>query len=216
VTEDVTDIILNLRQVVFNYDLDEPMWLSLTADSEGEVTAANFNLPPGVSIVNPDMHICTLGQGASINLQVYVVTGRGYVDRRLRRRGRRRHFDDGAADADLGERHFPFEAIEPAVRRDRQPAIRNHAIGGPHRVAGGPEAEHPEHPLSIPLFRNRFYIDTLYDLVTRSESEMLKFRNFGRKSLNEIGELLEGMGLRFGMSFEDDVVRLVKGEPAAK
>jgi len=59
-------------------------------------------------------------------------------------------------------------------------------------------------------------IDTLYDLVTRSESEMLKFRNFGRKSLNEIGELLEGMGLRFGMSFEEDVVRLVKGEPAAK
>ena len=45
---------------------------------------------------------------------------------------------------------------------------------------------------------------------------MLKFRNFGRKSLNEIGELLEGMNLRFGMSFEDDVVRLVKGEPAAK
>ena len=59
-------------------------------------------------------------------------------------------------------------------------------------------------------------IQTIFDLVTKSESEMLKFRNFGRKSLNEIGELLEGMGLRFGMSFEEDVVRLVKGEPAAK
>jgi len=59
------------------------------------------------------------------------------------------------------------------------------------------------------------HIESIFDLVTRSESEMLKFRNFGRKSLNEIGEILEGMGLRFGMSFEDDVVRLVKGENEA-
>ena len=58
-------------------------------------------------------------------------------------------------------------------------------------------------------------IDSLFDLVTKSESEMLKFRNFGRKSLNEIGELLDGMGLRFGMSFEDDVTRLVRGEAVA-
>ena len=49
------------------------------------------------------------------------------------------------------------------------------------------------------------HIKTLFDLVTKNEQEMLKFRNFGRKSLNEIGEILEGMELTFGMSFDPEV-----------
>jgi DNA-directed RNA polymerase subunit alpha len=53
-------------------------------------------------------------------------------------------------------------------------------------------------------------IGTIYDLVTKSESEMLKFRNFGRKSLNEIAEILEGMNLSFGMAFDEDVAEAVK------
>ena len=57
-------------------------------------------------------------------------------------------------------------------------------------------------------------IGTIYDLVTKSESEMLKFRNFGRKSLNEIAEILEGMNLGFGMAFEDEVSEKVKARVA--
>jgi DNA-directed RNA polymerase subunit alpha len=53
-------------------------------------------------------------------------------------------------------------------------------------------------------------IQTLYDLVTKSEQEMLKFRNFGRKSLNEIAEILEGMELGFGMVFDPDIAEEVQ------
>jgi DNA-directed RNA polymerase subunit alpha len=54
-------------------------------------------------------------------------------------------------------------------------------------------------------------IKTLYDLVTKNEQEMLKFRNFGRKSLNEIGEILDGMELTFGMSFDQEIADRVRG-----
>jgi DNA-directed RNA polymerase subunit alpha len=54
------------------------------------------------------------------------------------------------------------------------------------------------------------HIKTLFDLVTKSEQEMLKFRNFGRKSLNEIAEILEGMNLTFGMSFEPETAERVR------
>jgi DNA-directed RNA polymerase subunit alpha len=57
-------------------------------------------------------------------------------------------------------------------------------------------------------------IGTIFDLVTKGESEMLKFRNFGRKSLNEIAEILEGMSLGFGMTFDEDVVEKVKARTA--
>ena len=50
---------------------------------------------------------------------------------------RRRDLDHRPADADLGQRQLPFEAVEPAVGRHRQPALRHHAVGGPHRIAGG-------------------------------------------------------------------------------
>jgi DNA-directed RNA polymerase subunit alpha len=52
-------------------------------------------------------------------------------------------------------------------------------------------------------------IQTLFDLVTKTEQEMLKFRNFGRKSLNEIQEILEGMDLNFGMTFEPEIAEQV-------
>jgi DNA-directed RNA polymerase subunit alpha len=59
------------------------------------------------------------------------------------------------------------------------------------------------------------HIKTLFDLVTKNEQEMLKFRNFGRKSLNEIGEILEGMELTFGMSFDPEIADRVRGGAAS-
>ena len=54
------------------------------------------------------------------------------------------------------------------------------------------------------------HIKTLFDLVTKTEQEMLKFRNFGRKSLNEISEILEGMDLAFGMSFDAEIAERIR------
>ena len=59
-------------------------------------------------------------------------------------------------------------------------------------------------------------VDSLYDLVTKSEQEMLKYRNFGRKSLNEINEILSGMDLSFGMSFEEEIRERVEVVLASK
>ena len=81
VIEDVTDIILNLKQVVFEYQLDEPHWIRLSAKKEGPVTAEQLELPEGITVINPDQHICTLGEGATVSMEMYVTTGRGYVDR---------------------------------------------------------------------------------------------------------------------------------------
>jgi len=260
VTEDVTDIVLNLRQIVFRYDLDEPMWLKLQANAAGEVTAANFELPPGVTIVNPDLHICTLGEGANISMEIYVVTGRGYVDRedvecpdesigviRLdanfspirkvacrvedTRVGQRTDYDRLVLTVETDGSVTPEDAVGHAakiikdytqllINFDEAPLdeAESSVDEGTEKLSEQLRRSVDELELSVRSANclKAGNIDTLYDLVSRSESEMLKFRNFGRKSLNEIGELLEGMGLRFGMSFEEDVVRLVKGEPAAK
>ncbi len=59
------------------------------------------------------------------------------------------------------------------------------------------------------------HIKTLFDLVTKNEQEMLKFRNFGRKSLNEISEILEGMNLTFGMAFEPEIENKVRERSGA-
>ncbi len=260
VTEDVTDIVLNLKQVVFRFDRDEPCWISLKADGEGAVTAASIQTPEGVSVVNGDQHICTLGEGASVAMEMYLVTGRGYVDReevecpdesigvvRLdanfspirkvsyrvedTRVGQRTDYDRLVLSVETDGSISPEDAVGHAAK-----IIKDYAqllINFDEAPLDSQESQVDEGTEKLVELLRRGVdelelsvrsanclkagnIDTLFDLVTKSESEMLKFRNFGRKSLNEIGELLEGMGLRFGMSFDDDVVRLVKGEAAAQ
>ena len=259
VTEDVTDIILNLKQVVFEYERDEPTWISLKADAEGEVTAGQIQVPEGVKVVNPDQHICTLGEGASVSMEMYLVTGRGYVDReevecpdesigviRLdanfspirrvsyrvedTRVGQRTDYDRLVLSVETDGSISPEDAVGHAakiikdyvqllINFDEAPVDEQESQvdEGTEKLVELLRRSVDELELSVRSANclKAGNIDSLFDLVTKSESEMLKFRNFGRKSLNEIGELLEGMGLRFGMSFDDDVVRLVKGEAAA-
>jgi DNA-directed RNA polymerase subunit alpha len=259
VTEDVTDIILNLKQVVFAFERDEPCWISLKADSEGEVSAGSIQVPEGVRVVNPDQHICTLGENSSISMEMYLVSGRGYVDReevecpdesigviRLdanfspirrvsyrvedTRVGQRTDYDrlvlnvetDGSISPEDSVGHAAKiikDYVQLLINFDESPVDEqeSHIDEGTEKLVELLRRSVDELELSVRSANclKAGNIDTLFDLVTKSESEMLKFRNFGRKSLNEIGELLDGMGLRFGMSFEDDVMRLIKGEVAA-
>lgn len=260
VTEDVTDIILNLKQVVFEFDRDEPCWISLKADSEGAVTASNIQVPEGVRVVNGDQHICTLGDGSSVAMEMYLVSGRGYVDReelecpddsigvvRLdanfspirkvsyrvedTRVGQRTDYDRLVLSVETDGSITPEDAVghsakiikdyvQLLINFDEAPVDEQERSvdEGTEKLVELLRRSVDELELSVRSANclKAGNIDSLFDLVTKSESEMLKFRNFGRKSLNEIGELLEGMGLRFGMSFEDEVVRLVKGEAAAQ
>ena len=78
VTEDVTDIILNLKELVVRSDLEEPTTVYLKAKGPAEVTAGDIAPPAGVEILNPDLHIATLGKGASLEMEMTVERGVGY------------------------------------------------------------------------------------------------------------------------------------------
>jgi DNA-directed RNA polymerase subunit alpha len=79
VTEDVTDIILNLKQLVIRSEVDEPVSAYLKAKGPADVTAGDIQPPAGVEILNSDMHIATLGRGANLELELVVQRGVGYV-----------------------------------------------------------------------------------------------------------------------------------------
>ena len=78
VTEDVTDIILNLKELVVSSDLDEPVTMYLKAKGPAEVTAGDVAPPAGVAILNPDLHIATVGKGGSLEMEMTVERGVGY------------------------------------------------------------------------------------------------------------------------------------------
>ena len=79
VTEDVTDIILNLKELVLRSDVDEPVTAYLKAKGPADVTAGDIQPPAGVEILNPELHLATLGRGAGLELEVVVQRGVGYV-----------------------------------------------------------------------------------------------------------------------------------------
>ena len=78
VEEDVTDIILNLKELVVRSELEEPTTVYLKAKGPAEVTAGDIAPPAGVEILNPDLHIATLGKGASLEMEMTVERGVGY------------------------------------------------------------------------------------------------------------------------------------------
>ena len=85
VQEDVVNILLNLKGVVFKLHNREEVTLSLRKDGDGPVTAADIQTPHDVEIINPDHVICNLSQGGKIDIQLKVETGRGYVPGSMRR-----------------------------------------------------------------------------------------------------------------------------------
>jgi DNA-directed RNA polymerase subunit alpha len=79
VTEDVTDVVLNLKELVFRSENEEPTTIYLRATGPTEVTAKDMDLPAGVEILNPDQHIATLNKNATLSMELRVEQGRGYV-----------------------------------------------------------------------------------------------------------------------------------------
>ena len=77
-TEDVTDVILNLKELVVRSELDEPPRVYLKAKGPAEVTAGDIAPPAGIEILNPDLHIATLGKGGSLEMEMVVERGVGY------------------------------------------------------------------------------------------------------------------------------------------
>jgi DNA-directed RNA polymerase subunit alpha len=247
VKEDLTDITLNLKSLVVRLTSAFEGTLFLEADGPRVVCARDFETEPQVTILNPDQHIATLADGATLRMEVTVHQGRGY-------QGAQR---DAADDEPIGL--IPVDANFSPVRNVKY-AVENARVGqiteydrlilevwtngsvSPEEVISyaarilkdymdlfitiedqarqiqelteEEEEISPDAALHEKLDKSieelelsvRSYncleaagIKTIRDLVQKTESEMLKYRNFGRKSLNEIKTILKDMGLSFNL-----------------
>ena len=247
VVEDLTEICLNLKEVVIKLEDREEVTLRISVSGAGEVKAGQIEVTePGVTIVNPDQHICTLGEGASIAMELTVRVGRGYVVAEKNKRegdpmgtvyldaifspvrkvnhvvtnarvGQRTDYDrltmeiwtDGSIDAEGAV------AQAALILRDQLSIF----IGtGIVEEIEEEEVEEPKEKLNENLFRRidelelsvrsancleNADIKYIGELVQRTQPEMLRTKNFGRKSLHEIETILTEMGLQLGMKLEN-------------
>ena len=247
VVEDAADVILNLKQVPFNLHGNEPKTLRISKTGPGEVTAGDIEGDADVEVLDPALHIATLSADGSLNIEMRLKRGRGYVSAD-------RNFDE---DLSLG--YIPIDSVHTPVKKvnytvDAARLGQNteydklsievwtdgsvkpdDAIGLAAKLIKDHMAifinfeedtedynyqqqERPPLPRNDQLDRSvdelelsvRSYnclknagIKSIRDLVQRSEREMLATKNFGKKSLGEIREILQGMGLDFGMQFDE-------------
>ena len=251
VQEDVVNLLLNLKGVVFKLHNRDEVTLSLRKDGEGVVTAADIQTPHDVEIVNPQHVIANLSHGGKLDMQIKVETGRGYVPGTLRRYADEATKSIGRIVLDAS--YSPVKRVSYAVENARveqrtdldklvmeietngaitaEEAVRASAKILVEQLAVFAQLEGPElggileptPPRGAQQFdpillrpvdeleltvrsanclkaENIYYIG---DLIQRTENELLKTPNLGRKSLNEIKEVLASRGLTLGMKLEN-------------
>ncbi|MDG5978059.1 DNA-directed RNA polymerase subunit alpha [Hydrogenophaga taeniospiralis CCUG 15921] len=249
VQEDVVNMLLNLKGVVFKLHNRDEVTLSLRKDGEGLVTAADIQTPHDVEIVNPGHVIATLSAGAKLDMQIKVEKGRGYVPGSLRRNddqsrsiGRivldasfspvkrvsytvesarveqRTDLDKLVLEIETNGSIGPEEAVRASAKilveqlavfaqlegvelsAFDQPAQRSSQQFDPILLRPVDELELTVRSANCLKAENIYYIG---DLIQRTENELLKTPNLGRKSLNEIKEVLASRGLTLGMKLEN-------------
>jgi DNA-directed RNA polymerase subunit alpha len=241
VREDVTDIVLNIKQLAISMRGEGPKRLILEADGPGEVTAGQIKTVSDIEIKNPDLVICTLDEGAHLRIEMTVNTGKGYVpaDRNrpedapiglipvdalyspvrkvsykveATREGQILDYDKLTMTVETDGTVRPDDAVALAARilqdqlqlfinfeepREESKERTGEVLGfNPNLLRKVDELELSVRSANCLKNDNIVYIG---DLVQKSEAEMLRTPNFGRKSLNEIKEVLATMGLHLGM-----------------
>jgi DNA-directed RNA polymerase subunit alpha len=259
VVEDVTDIVLNLKKVLFKAQSREPQNVLISVNKEGAVTAGDIQCNQNLTCVNPKQHICTIDKKKKFEMELEIRVGRGFcpgdenkkadqsigviaIDSlfspvtRVRyavesaRVGQRTDYDrlimeiwtDGRISPDdaltqasaILQRHLDVfvgydknavEFEEVADKQDDEKAklkkLLNMSVN--------------EIELSVRAANclNNANITTVGQLAMKTEAEMLKYRNFGKKSLNEIREKLTGLGLTLGMNIDPGLLEAPKEEP---
>jgi len=246
VSEDVTDIVLNLKEVLLRMHTNEPKTLRIEAEGPKEVKAGDIIADDQVEILNPGHHICTIAEGGKVRMELSARRGRGYVPatnnkvqgapigtipvdslfspvRKVNyqvtnaRVGQQTDFDKLALEVWTDGSVTPQDAVAFAAKiiKEQLTVFINFDETEEPVVA---EAPREETKLNENLFRSvdelelsvrsanclqQANIKTIGDLVQRTEAEMLKTKNFGRKSLKEIKEILAEMGLSLGMKLEN-------------
>lgn len=241
VREDVTDLILNIKQISLAMHAEGPKRMTLTAKGPGEVTAGQIDAPSDIEIMNPDLVICHLDDEANLVIEMEVSNGKGYVAATHNRKE-----DDAIGVIPVDAIFSPVRRVSYSVDNTRVGQVTdydklsmkvetNGAVTPEDAVALAARIlqdqlqlfinfeepsqayhERPDEdlPFNKHLLRkvdelelsvrsanclkndNIIYIG---DLVQKTEAEMLRTPNFGRKSLNEIKEVLAQMGLHLGM-----------------
>lgn len=246
VLEDVTDIILNLKEVKLKVvDIEEAV-IHLSRDVEGVVKAGDIDTHGLVEILNPDQHIATLNSEAKLNMEMVVRTGKGYVPAE-----RSNSKDKGIGVIPIDAVFSPIQKVNHVVTNARVGQITDYdkltleiwtdgsvlpedAVAYAAKILKEQmtafinfdeqpepleeEEEEKEEKLNENLFRpvselelsvrsanclKNANITLIGELVQKTEAEMLKTKNFGRKSLNEIKSILEDMGLSLGMKLDN-------------
>jgi len=246
VVEDVTDIVLNLKEVLLRMHTNDQKTLRIEVEGPKEVKAGDIIADDQVEILNPGHHLCTVSEGGKLRMEMTCRRGRGYVPAAANK----------VAGAPIGT--IPVDSLFSPVRKVNY-QVTNARVGqvtdydrlslevwtdgsvSPQDAVAYAakiikeqltvfinfdETEEPapvetpkeEAKLNENLFRSvdelelsvrsanclqQANIRTIGDLVQRTEAEMLKTKNFGRKSLKEIKEILAEMGLSLGMKLEN-------------
>jgi DNA-directed RNA polymerase subunit alpha len=247
VQEDVVDILLNLKGVVFKLHNRDDVVVTLNKEGEGPVTAADLELSHEVEVVNPEHVIANLSPGGKLDMQIKVEKGRGYMPGNLRafaddhsktigrivldasyspvrrvsytvesaRVEQRTDLDKLVMSIETNGVISPEEAIRQSARILIDQLSVFASLEGTESSAEAPSRSPQVDPILLrPVddleltvrsanclkAENIYYIG---DLIQRTENELLKTPNLGRKSLNEIKEVLASRGLTLGMKIEN-------------
>lgn len=238
VKEDVTEIVLNIKGIIARLHAPEAKKVYIEAIGPGEVTAGSIKMDGEVDILNPEHHIATLGEGASLSLELTLDQGRGYVPAE-RNKGAQTIIGDIPVDSF----YSPVRKVNYTVENTRVGGMTDYdkltlevwtngtisardavslgakiicdllglftdlseSMGSTSTVVEKTEAHKDkvlemtieELDLSVRSFNclKRAGINTVQDLINRTEADMMKVRNLGRKSLDEVILKLENMGL---------------------
>jgi DNA-directed RNA polymerase subunit alpha len=251
VWEDITHILLNLKEIPFKLHTSAPQIITLRHKGEGVVTSGMIQCNQNVEVMNPDVHIATLGEDGELEMEIQVGTGRGFItaDRNLdeklglgyipldsnhspitrvnyivepARVGHSTDYEkltlqvwtngtvdpkDAVSDAALILReHFMIFARQDEDMVETEvgvgiPALSTESVNG----MLGKSVEELELSVRANNCLRNANITTIGELVQRTEAELMKTKNFGKKSLQEIKDELARIGLSLGMRIEQEV-----------
>lgn len=247
VLEDITEIILNIKNLILRSHSKVPKTVTIKKSSKGPVTAKDIETDETIEVINPGLHICTLTKDTKFSLEMEVARGRGYVPQEL---NKKEEHSIGTIATDsifspVRKVNFTVENTRVGQRTDYDKLILEISTNGaispkdallyasnilqrhfdifvnfgqlPEEELEEPEMTQEEaalyEKLRLPISElelsvrssnclREANIKTIADLVKRGEDEMLGFKNFGKKSLTEIKQLIGGMGLTLGMQID--------------
>jgi DNA-directed RNA polymerase subunit alpha len=237
VKEDVTDLMLNIKDLVLRSEHDDPVSVFLRVQGPKDVVAGDIELPAGIEILNPDLRIATMNKKGRLDIELLVERGRGYVSSDRNKRGEsaigvipidsifspvRRvsyavehtrveqmtNFDKLVLDVETNGAISPKEALAAAGSTLRELLGLVAELSEAEALTLGPAPDEiaRSSEMALPIeeldFSVRSYnclkregVQTVGDLVQRTEQDLLDIRNFGQKSIDEVKQKLAEMGL---------------------